>query len=323
MKAIVQDVYGTADVLELRDVVTPEVGDDEVLVRVHAAGVDRGVWHLMTGLPYLVRIAGVGLRRPKTKVRGSDVAGTVEAVGTRVTRFRPGDEVMGTCDGSFAEYAAAPEVKLAPKPAGLTFEQAAAVPVSGSTALQAVRDQGRIHDGDRVLILGASGGVGTFAVQLAKAFGGEVTGVCSTAKVDLVRSLGADHVVDYTRDDPTDRRRCYDLILDIGGNRPVPRLRRALTDRGTLVIVGGEGGGRWFGGLQRPARALVTSPFVRQRLRTFVAREHYEQLLVLTELVNAGRLTPVVDRTYPLSEAPEAIRYLESGHARGKVVVSV
>ena len=323
MKAIVQDVYGTADVLELRDVVTPEVGDDEVLVRVHAAGVDRGVWHLMTGLPYLVRIAGVGVRRPKTKVRGSDVAGTVEAVGTRVTRFRPGDEVMGTCDGSFAEYAAAPEVKLAPKPAGLTFEQAAAVPVSGSTALQAVRDQGRIHDGDRVLILGASGGVGTFAVQLAKAFGGEVTGVCSTAKVDLVRSLGADHVVDYTRDDPTDRRRCYDLILDIGGNRPVPRLRRALTDRGTLVIVGGEGGGRWFGGLQRPARALVTSPFVRQRLRTFVAREHYEQLLVLTELVNAGRLTPVVDRTYPLSEAPEAIRYLESGHARGKVVVSV
>ncbi len=251
------------------------------------------------------------------------MAGTVEAVGTRVTRFRPGDEVMGTCDGSFAEYAAAPEVKLAPKPAGLTFEQAAAVPVSGSTALQAVRDQGRIHDGDRVLILGASGGVGTFAVQLAKAFGGEVTGVCSTAKVDLVRSLGADHVVDYTRDDPTDRRRCYDLILDIGGNRPVPRLRRALTDRGTLVIVGGEGGGRWFGGLQRPARALVTSPFVRQRLRTFVAREHYEQLLVLTELVNAGRLTPVVDRTYPLSEAPEAIRYLESGHARGKVVVSV
>lgn len=323
MKAIVQDVYGTADVLELRDVATPEVGDDEVLVRVHAAGVDRGVWHLMTGLPYLVRIAGVGLRRPKTKVRGFDLAGTVEAVGTRVTRFRPGDEVMGTGDGSFAEYAAAPEMKLAPKPAGLTFEQAAAVPVSGSTALQAVRDQGRIHDGDRVLILGASGGVGTFAVQLAKAFGGEVTGVCSTAKVDLVRSLGADHVVDYTRDDPIERRRCYDLILDIGGNRPVPRLRRALTDRGTLVIVGGEGGGRWFGGLQRPARALVTSPFVRQRLRTFVAREHYEQLLVLTELVNAGRLTPVVDRTYPLSEAPEAIRYLESGHARGKVVVSV
>ena len=323
MKAIVQDVYGTADVLELRDVATPEVGDDDVLVRVRAAGVDRGVWHLMTGLPYLVRIAGVGLRRPKTKVRGSDVAGTVEAVGARVTRFRPGDEVMGTCDGSFAEYAAAPEVKLAPKPASLTFEQAAAVPVSGSTALQAVRDQGRIEDGDTVLILGASGGVGTFAVQLAKAFGGEVTGVCSMAKVDLVRSLGADRVVDYTRDDPIDRRRRYDLILDIGGNRPVARLRHALTDRGTLVIVGGEGGGRWFGGLQRQARALVTSPFVRQRLRTFVARQHHEQLLVLTELVNAGRLTPVVDRTYALSEAPEAIRYLESGHARGKVVVSV
>jgi NADPH:quinone reductase-like Zn-dependent oxidoreductase len=214
-------------------------------------------------------------------------------------------------------------VKLAPKPANLTFEQAAAVPISGSTALQALRDQGRIQDGDTVLILGASGGVGTFAVQLAKAFGGEVTGVCSTAKVDLVRSLGADHVVDYTSDDPTDGRQRYDLILDIGGNRPVSRLRRALTARGTLVIVGGEGGGRWLGGMQRQARALVTSPFVRQRLRVFVAREHYEELLVLTELINADALTPVVDRTYPLSEAPEAIRYLESGHARGKIVVSV
>jgi NADPH:quinone reductase-like Zn-dependent oxidoreductase len=323
MKAVVQDAYGSADVLELRDVDTPEVGDDEVLVRVHAAGVDRGVWHLMTGLPYLVRVAGVGVRRPKDKVRGREVAGTVEAVGKDVTRFRPGDEVMGTCDGSFAEYAAASERRLAPKPANLTFEQAAAVPISGSTALQAVRDQGRIEDGDTVLILGASGGVGTFAVQLAKAFGGEVTGVCSTAKVDLVRSLGADHVVDYDRDDPTDGRQRYDLVLDIGGNRPVSRLRRALSARGTLVIVGGEGGGRWLGGMQRQARALVTSPFVRQRLRVFVAREHYEELLVLTELVNTGRLTPVVDRTYPLSEAPEAIRYLEAGHARGKVVISV
>lgn len=323
MKAVVQDAYGSADVLELRDVDTPEVGDDEVLVRVHAAGVDRGVWHLMTGLPYLVRVAGVGVRRPKVKVRGREVAGTVEAVGKDVTRFRPGDEVMGTCYGSFAGYAAASEKRLAPKPANLTFEQAAAVPISGSTALQALRDQGRIEDGDTVLILGASGGVGTFAVQLAKAFGGEVTGVCSTSKVDLVRSLGADHVVDYDRDDPTDGRQRYDLVLDIGGNRPVSRLRRALTARGTLVIVGGEGGGRWLGGMQRQARALVTSPFVRQRLRVFVAREHYEELLVLTELVNTGRLTPVVDRTYPLSEAPEAIRYLEAGHARGKVVISV
>jgi NADPH:quinone reductase-like Zn-dependent oxidoreductase len=323
MKAIVQDTYGSADVLEFRDIDKPEVEDDEVLIRVHAAGVDRGVWHLMTGQAYVIRLVGYGLRKPKYPVRGREVAGRVEAIGKDVTRFRPGDEVMGTCEGSFAEYVCAPEDKLAPKPANLTFEQAAAVPISASTALQALRDQGRIQPGQRVLIIGASGGVGTYAVQLAKAFGAEVTGVCSTAKVDLVRSIGADHVIDYTRDDFADTGQRYDLILDIGGNRSVSHLRRALTRQGTLVLVGGEGGGRWIGGMDRQVRALAISPFVRQRLRMFVAKEHYEELQVLTELIEAGKIAPIIDRTYPLSEAPEAIRYLQEGKARGKIVITV
>ena len=323
MKAIVQDAYGSADVLELREIEKPEIGDDEVLVRVHAAGVDRGVWHLMTGQAYLIRLAGYGVRKPKNPVRGREVAGRVEAIGKDVTRFRPGDEVMGTCEGSFAEYARAREDKLAPKPANLTFEQAAAVPISASTALQAVRDKGQVRPGQKVLIIGASGGVGTFAVQLAKAFGAEVTGVCSTAKVDLVRSIGADHVIDYTREDFADGRQRYDLILDIGGNRSISHLRRALTPEGTLVLVGGEGGGRWFGGMERQVRALAISPFVSQKLRMFVAREHYEELLVLTELIEAGKVLPIVDRTYPLSDASDAIRYLEAGQARGKVVITV
>jgi NADPH:quinone reductase-like Zn-dependent oxidoreductase len=323
MKAIVQDAYGSADVLALRDIDKPEAGDGEVLVRVHAAGVDRGAWHLMTGLPYPIRLAGVGFRAPKNKVLGSEVAGQVEAVGRDVTRFRPGDEVMGTCHGSFAEYACGRQDRLAAKPANLGFDQAAAVPISGSTALQALRDQGRVQAGQSVLIAGASGGVGSFAVQLAKAFDTEVTGVCSTSKVDLVRSLGADHVIDYAHEDFTDGRHRYDLVLDIGGNTPVTRLRRALIPEGTLVIVGGENGGRWLGGLQRQLQALVVSPFVRQRLRVFVAREHYEELETLTELIEAGKVTPAVDRTYPLSDAPQAIRYLEQGHARGKVVIAV
>jgi NADPH:quinone reductase-like Zn-dependent oxidoreductase len=323
MKAIVQDAYGSADVLELRDIDKPEAGDGEVLVRVHAAGVDRGAWHLMTGLPYPIRLAGVGFRAPKNKVLGSEVAGQVEAVGRDVTRFRPGDEVMGTCHGSFAEYACGKQDRLAAKPANLGFDQAAAVPISGSTALQALRDQGRVQAGQSVLIAGASGGVGSFAVQLAKAFDTEVTGVCSTSKVDLVRSLGADHVIDYAHEDFTDGRHRYDLVLDIGGNTPVTRLRRALIPEGTLVIVGGENGGRWLGGLQRQLQALVVSPFVRQRLRVFVAREHYEELETLTELIEAGKVTPAVDRTYPLSDAPQAIRYLEQGHARGKLVIAV
>jgi NADPH:quinone reductase-like Zn-dependent oxidoreductase len=323
MKAIVQDAYGSAAVLELADIDKPEVGDDEVLVRVHAAGVDRGALHLMTGLPYLLRIAGYGLRRPKNPVRGREVAGVVEAIGEDVTRFRPGDAVMGIGEGTFAEYARAREDKLVPKPANLTFEQAAAVPISAGTALHAVRDQGKIQPGQKVLVIGASGGVGTFAVQLAKAFGADVTGVASTAKVDLVRSIGADHVIDYTREDVADTRQRYDVILDIGGNRSLSHLRRALTPQGTLVLVGGEGGDRWTGGMGRQVRAVATSSFARQKMRMFVNKERSEELRYLTELIEAGKITPVIDRTYPLSEAPEAIRYLEEGHTRGKLVITV
>jgi NADPH:quinone reductase-like Zn-dependent oxidoreductase len=323
MKAIVQDTYGSADVLELREIDKPEVDNNQVLVRVHAAGVDRGVWHLMTGQAYLIRLTGYGFRRPKNPVRGREVAGRVEVVGKGVTRFRLGDEVMGVGEGSFAEYAPAREDKLAAKPANLTFAQAAAVPISASTALQALRDQGHIQPRQRVLVIGASGGVGTYAVQLAKAFGAEVTGVCSAAKVDLVRSIGADHVIDYTREDFADGKRRYDLILDIGGNRSLSHVRRALTPQGTLVLVGGEGGGRWIGGMDRQLRALAISPFVKQRLRVFIARERYEDLLFLTELIEAGKITPVIDRTYPLAEVPNAIRHLEEGRARGKIVITV
>jgi NADPH:quinone reductase-like Zn-dependent oxidoreductase len=323
MKAIIQDRYGSPDVLQLREIDRPVVGDDEVLIRVHAAGIDRGVWHLMAGLPYLVRIAGFGLRAPKNPVRGLDVAGRVEAVGENVTEFQPGDEVFGTCNGSFAEYACARADRLAPKPANLTFEQAAAVPISGYAALQAVRDQGKVRPGQRVLIIGAGGGVGTFAVQLAKAFGAEVTGVASTAKTELVRSIGADRVIDYTREDFVDGRNRYDVILDIAGNRSLSHLRRALTREGTLVIVGGEGGGKWLGGIDRQLRAELLSPFVRQKLGTWISKERPEDLEELRELLEAGKLMPIVDRTFPLSEVPEAIRYLREGRARGKVVIVV
>jgi NADPH:quinone reductase-like Zn-dependent oxidoreductase len=323
MKATVQDTYGSTDVLEFRDIDTPEIADDEVLVRVHAAGVDRGVWHVMAGLPYPIRLAGYGLRAPKNPVLGMDVAGVVEAAGKDVTRFQRGDEVFGIGKGSYAEYARAREDKLVTKPANLTFEQAAVVAISGLTALQALRDRGRVEPGQKVLIIGASGGVGTYAVQLAKAFGAHVTGVCSTTKVDLVRSLGADQVVDYTRDDFADGRQRYDLILDIGGNSSLARLRRALTPKGTLVIVGGETGGRWLGGTDRQIRALMLSRFVGQKLGTFVSSENHGDMLVLKELIEAGKVTPVIDRTYPLSEAPQAIRYVEQGHARGKVVITV
>ena len=323
MKAIVQERYGSPDVLQLREIDTPVVGDGEALVRVQAAGVDQGVWHLMAGLPYLVRLAGVGLRGPKNRVPGTDVAGRVEAVGENVTRFRPGDEVFGTCRGSFAEYACAREDRLAPKPASLGFEQAAAVPVSGYTALQGVRDRGKVRPGQRVLIIGAGGGVGTFAVQLAKEYGAEVTGVCSTTKMELVRSIGADRVVDYTREDFADGRTRYDVILDIAGNRPLSHLRRALAREGTLVSGGGDGGGRWLGGIDRQLRAHLLSPFVRQKLGTWIATQRTEDLETLGELLEAGKLTPVVDRTFPLSEAAEAIRYLRDGRARGKVVITV
>ncbi len=324
MKAIVQDTYGSAGVLELRDIDTPVVGDDELLLRVHAAGVGPDVWHLMTGLPYLVRVMGNGLRAPKRRIRGWDVAGRVETVGKNVTELQPGDEVFGTCEGSFAEYARARADKLAAKPASLTFEQAAAVPVSGCTALQGLRDTGHVQPGQKVLIIGAAGGVGTFAVQVAKAFGADVTGVCSTTKVELVRSIGADEVVDYTRDDFADGARLYDLILDTAGRRPLSHLRRALAPHGTLVIVGGEGGGRWMGGFDRQIfRAPLLSLFVGQTLRPLVSKERREDLQFLGKLIEAGTVTPVIDRTYPLSEAPEAIRYLAEGHARGKVVITV
>jgi NADPH:quinone reductase-like Zn-dependent oxidoreductase len=323
MKAVVQDAYGSPDVLELREVDRPAAGDEEVLVRVHAAGVDQGVWHLMAGLPYLMRIAGVGLRAPKHPVRGVDVAGRVEAIGANVTRFQPGDEVFGTCRGSFAEYACARADQLVPKPANLTFEQAASVPVSGCTALQAVRDRGKVRPGQRVLVIGAGGGVGTFAVQLARAFGAEVTGVSSTSKTELVRSIGADHAIDYTREDFADGRNRYDVILDIAGNRSLSHLRRALAPEGTLVIVGGEGGGRWLGGIDRQLRAHVLSPFVRQKLGTWISTQREEDLETLRELIEAGKVTPVVDRTFPLSEVPAAIRYLREGRAHGKVVVTV
>jgi NADPH:quinone reductase-like Zn-dependent oxidoreductase len=323
MKAIAQDTYGSADGLELRDIVRPVIGDDELLVRVHAAGVDRGVWHVMTGLPYPIRLAGYGLRAPKNPVPGMDLAGTVEAVGHEVTRFRPGDEVFGIGKGTFAEYARALETKLAPKPANLTFEQAAAVAVSGLPALQALRDHGKVRPGQKVLIIGASGGVGTYAVQLAKAFGTEVTAVCSTTKVELVRSLGADHVIDYTHDDFAKGEQRYDVILDIGGNASLSRLRRVLAPKGTLVIAGGETDGRWLGGSDRQIRALLLSRFVGQKLTTFVSRENHEDMIVLKELIEAGKVTPVIDRTYSLAEVPEAIRYLKDGQARGKVVIAV
>src|ERR687897_722620 len=323
MKAIVQDEYGSSDVLELKDIDKPEISDDEVLVRVHAAGVGRDVWHVMTGLPYPIRLAGYGLRAPKNPVIGSDMAGVVEAVGKNVRRFQPGDEVFGIGKGSYAEYVCAREDKLAPKPANLTFEQAAVLAIMGSTALQALRDHGRFEPGQEVLIIGASGGVGTYAVQIAKAFGAHVTGVCSTKKVEMVRSIGADHVIDYTQEDFAEGDQRYDVILDIGGNSTLARLRRALASQGTLLIVGGEGGGRWLGGTDRQLRAMMLSPFVSQKLGTFVNKEKHEDLIVLGELIESGKITPVIDRTYPLAEVPEAIRYLEEGHARGKVVITV
>jgi NADPH:quinone reductase-like Zn-dependent oxidoreductase len=322
LKAIVQDRYGSPDVLEPREIDRPVVGDEHVLVRVRAAGVDQGVWHEVAGLPYLFR-ARIGVRAPKNPVPGHDVAGIIEAVGEKVTGFQPEEEVFGTCRGAFAEYACARADRLAPKPANLSFAQAAAVPTSAATALQALRDKGKVRAGQRVLIIGAGGGVGTFAVQLAKAYGAEVTGVCSTAKTELVRSLGADHVIDYTREDFADGRNRYGSILDIAGNRSLSHLRRALAPEGTLVIVGGEGGGKWFGGIDRQLRAQMLSLFVRQKLGTLIAIARKDDLQVLREFLEAGTVKPVVDRTFPLSEVAEAIRYLREGRARGKVVVTV
>ncbi len=323
MRAIVMDRYGSPEVLELRQVSKPRVGDDDVLIRVAAAGVHIGDWHLMTGQPYLMRLMGFGLRAPKRHTQGTDVAGTVESVGKNVTRFAAGDEVFGTCDGSFAEYATARVDTIAAKPANLTFEQAAAVPTSASTALQALR-AGGVESGQQVLIVGASGGVGMFAVSIAKSFGAAVTGVCSTAKLDLVRSIGADHVIDYTQDDFTRSGQRYDLILDMGGNRSLSQLRRALSPTGTLVLVGGEGGGRWIGGaMGRSLRAVGLSPFVSQRLRMVFARARNDDLRFLTGLIEAADVTPVIDRRYPLSEVPDAVRRLIEGRNRGKIVITV
>lgn len=323
MKAIVNDTYGPIEVLQLAEIEKPEPGDDDVLIRVRAAGVEPGVWHLTTGLPYLVRLMGFGLRKPKARVRGWDVAGVVEAVGKNVSRFRPGEEVFGTARGSFAEYACARERRLAPKPANLTFEQAAVVPVSACTALQGLRDIGKVEPGQKVLVIGAGGGVGTFAVQLARVLGAEVTGVCSTSKADLVRSLGADQVIDYTREDFTDGQRLFDVILDLAGSRSLFRLRRALTPQGVLVMIGGEGGGRLLGGVSRSLQGLALSPFVGQSLRSMLAAIRREDLEYLKELLEAGRIKPVLDRTYPLSEVREAVRYLVDGRVRGKVAITI
>ena len=324
MKAIVQERYGSAPeaVLAFEEIDKPLIGDDDVLVRLSASSVDRGTWHLMAGLPYPIRAAGFGLRRPKYRNPGRNLAGTIEAVGAGTTGFQPGNAVFGIGAGAFAEYVSAPSDKLALMPATVSFEQAAAVPVSGLTALQAVRDHGRIRAGYKVLIVGASGGVGTFAVQISKAFGAEVTGVCSTAKMEGVRALGADRVLDYTRDDFADGTAQYDVILDIGGNAKLSTLRRALTPTGRLVIVGGETNGRLLGGTDRQIRATMLSPFVRQKLGTFVASENAADLQVLGELVEAGDITAAIDRTYPLDDAAAAIRYMMDGHALGKVVIA-
>jgi NADPH:quinone reductase-like Zn-dependent oxidoreductase len=322
MRAIVRNTYGDADVLRLAQVIRPEATDDEVVLRVRAAGLDRGAWHMMTGLPYLGRLA-FGVPRPKNPVLGLDVAGIVVAVGSAVTRFSVGDEVFGFGKGTFAEYAVAREDKLARKPGNLSYEQAAVVPVSAATALQALDAAGGITPGQAVLVIGASGGVGSYAVQLAKASGAVVTGVASTAKLDLVRSLGADHVIDYTRDDFADGSRRHDVILDIAGNPTLSRLRRALTPTGTAVIVGGEEGGSFSGGMNRQLRGLALSRFGRQRFTTFIAKQRARDLDRLTDLIEAGKLVPSIDRTYPLEQAPQAMRHLQDGKARGKVAITV
>jgi NADPH:quinone reductase-like Zn-dependent oxidoreductase len=319
MQAIVQDRYGSAEVLERQDIDRPEIAEDEVLVRVYAASIHVGDWVVMSGVPYVMRMA-TGLRRPKNRVPGTDVAGTVEAVGKDVQGLRPGDEVFGWCTGAFAEYARAPEDQFVKKPANLTFEQAAAVGVSATTALQLLRDDGNVQPGQKVLINGASGGVGTFAVQIAKAFGAEVTGVSSTKNVEMVRSIGADHVIDYTTEDFTKGGPHYDLILDNVGNHSMSAARRALTPNGTLLS---NGGGHADGKLGRTIRTAIVSMFVRQQARASLKTQNRGDLVALAELVEAGKIAPVIDRTYPLARTPDAIRYLESEHARSKVVITV
>ncbi|MGA7204761.1 MAG: NAD(P)-dependent alcohol dehydrogenase [Specibacter sp.] len=321
MRAIVRERYGDADVLHLASVDRLVINDDEVLVRVKAAGLDRGTWHMMTGRPYAMRLV-TGFRRPKNPSVGLDLAGTVVAVGSAVTRFQVGEDVFGFGQGSFAEYAKAKEDKLALKPEGLSFELAAIVPVSAVTALQALRDAGHVQAGQKVLVTGASGGVGSYAVQVAKAFGAEVAGTCSTSKVELVRSLGADHVVDYSREDFADGGRQYDLILDFAGNPSLSRLRRALTATGTAVVGGGEHGGN-VTGMGRQLRALLLSPFISQRLTMLVSKQRAGDLEDIAGLIAAGTVTPCLDRTFPLEQAADAMRYLVGGEARGKLAITL
>jgi NADPH:quinone reductase-like Zn-dependent oxidoreductase len=325
MVAIVQDEYGSPDVLELRDIEKPEITEGEVLVRVRAAGVNPGDWAIISGLPYIARPV-YGLGKPKNAVRGTDVAGTVEAVGTGVTRLRTGDEVFGWCSelgGAFAEYASVSEDALALKPANLTFEQAAAVPMAGFVALQALRDHGNVRAGQKVLINGASGGIGTFAVQIAKALGAEATGVCSTRNVDMVRSIGADDVIDYTREDFTRKEQRYDFILDNVANYSLSDLRRALTRTGTLVPNGGGFDNHWFAGGGRVIGAHVLNRFVSHTLRPFLVAPKLEDLIFLKEFIEAGKVTPVIGRAYPLSQTSQAINHVGGGHAKGKVVITV
>jgi NADPH:quinone reductase-like Zn-dependent oxidoreductase len=319
MQAIVQDRYGSAEVLEAQEIDKPEIGDNEVLVRVHAASIHVGDWILMTGSPFVMRLA-TGLRKPKNRVPGTDVAGTIEAVGKDVTQLRPGDDVFGWGEGAFAEYLRAPEGQFIKKPANLTFEQAASVGVSATTALQLLRDVGKVTPGQKVLINGASGGVGTFAVQIAKAFGAEVTGVASTKNVEMVRSIGADHVIDYTREDFTTRPERYDLILDNVGNHSMARTRRPLNPGGLLIS---NGGGHADGKLGRTIRAMFASMIVREQASPTVKSQNHDDLVALKDLVEAGSVTPVIDRTYPLIQTPDAIDHVAAGHARGTVVISV
>ena len=335
MKAIVQERYGSPEVLELREIERPAVGDDEVLVRVRATSVHPDVWHALRGIPYVLRIMGSGLRRPKNQVPGTDLAGFVESVGRNVTRFQAGDEVFGQSvganlwgnGGTFAEYAAVPAPKLEPKPANLTFEQDASVLTSGQIAVQGIRDEGRVQQGQRVLINGAGGGVGTTAVQLARAYGANVTAVDGAAKLDMLRSIGADRVLDYTREDFTRSGERYDVVLDIAGNHPWSDLKRSLTPEGTYVLIGhdqyGGSGHRWVGSLGRFFKLMVIAPFVSQLHPFRGAKDPGDRLVVLKELIEAGKITPVIDRTFPLSEVPEAIRYLESGQVQGKVVITM